>query len=245
MADERRYSDEEVAEIIGRAAAPAESEQALSSDRGLTLTELQAIGREVGIGPAQVAAAAREIDGRGTPLAARRSLGMPISAGLSVPLPRAPTDHEWERLLGDIRQTFGAHGKTDTSGSARLWRNGNLRVYCEPAGDGHRLRFVTRKSDATSYNLLGVGALLLGLLMMVFALLGTGGELLGALLITLMGAAALGRNVLMLPRWAAEREEQFETLGARAQEMLSGPAPAEDAFSIPAREARELPRPQL
>lgn len=234
MSSERRYTDDEVADIIRRAAAQPAADHRLPMPDGLTLTELQAIGREVGIGPGQIATAAMEVDGRGTPLPARRRLGMPVTAGLSVPLPRAPSDSEWERLLGDIRQTFGAHGKTDASGSARVWRNGNLRVYCEPGDGGYRLRFSTRKSDAASFNLLGVGALLLGLLMMTFVLLGTGGELLGALLITVMGVLALGRNVLMLPRWASEREEQFEALGARAQAFLAEPARTDDAPTVPA-----------
>jgi hypothetical protein len=60
---ERRYTDDEVAEIF---ASASEREQAargqLPSAEGLTLAELQKIGGEAGLAPDLVAQAARSLD---------------------------------------------------------------------------------------------------------------------------------------------------------------------------------------
>ena len=224
MEDERRYHDEEVAEIIRRAAAPPAATSGSPIEEGVTLAELQAIGEEVGIAPQRVAAAAAALDAGGGSLPVQRSLGIPISAGRTVPLPRAPTDREWDLLLGEIRQTFGAHGKESTSGNVRLWRNGNLRVYLEPSEGGYRLRMMTRKSNAAPSNLLGVGALVMGALMMLILFMGLPVDpVFGPLMLLLAGSFLLGRNAILLPRWANEREAQFAHLAERAQLILATP----------------------
>ncbi len=61
MPDERRYQEDEVAEIFEAASVPAISRTGAPSQEGLTLTELQAIGREVGIAPERIAEAAASL----------------------------------------------------------------------------------------------------------------------------------------------------------------------------------------
>src|SRR6185436_7829751 len=100
MTDERRYGEEEVAEIFEAAASHRGSdERALSSTGGLSLGELQAIGGEVGIAPERIAAAAAALDLRRGAAARRTLLGIPVAVGQAVDLPRAPTDREWEMLV--------------------------------------------------------------------------------------------------------------------------------------------------
>jgi hypothetical protein len=120
MTDERRYHDEEVAEIFEAAATPQRSNpRALSSGDGLTLEQLQEIGREVGVAPERIAKAATALDLRRSALPQRTTLGMPISVDRSVALPRASTDREWELLVGDLRETFYARGKDRSQGEMR------------------------------------------------------------------------------------------------------------------------------
>ena len=68
---ERRYSDEEVAAIFERAAKSQaglqRQQQPHALQHGMTLAELQQIGRDVGIPPELVARAARDIDLAGRP----------------------------------------------------------------------------------------------------------------------------------------------------------------------------------
>ncbi|HEU0015412.1 MAG TPA: hypothetical protein VFQ45_17110 [Longimicrobium sp.] len=223
MSGERRYSDEEVAEILEAAA----SGRALSSPGGLSLAELQAIGGEVGIAPEQIAHAAAALDVRRTAMPARRHLGMPVTVGRIVELPRAPTDQEWEMLVAELRQTFGARGKDRSSGGLRAWTNGNLHAYVEPTPTGHRLRLGTTKGNAATLNGVGLFAILAGLVMLALqlatgdALAPTGAaDALIALFVALLGAGALGANALRLPGWAHEREQQMEYIAARAQALL-------------------------
>src|SRR5690349_5878418 len=79
LMNERRYSDEEVAAIFGRATEGASSTPVGEpQEDGLTLAELQDIGREVGIAPTAIAAAARTL----VPAAAQEGgtfLGLPVS----------------------------------------------------------------------------------------------------------------------------------------------------------------------
>src|SRR5687768_16444401 len=77
---ERRYSDEEVAAIFERATKSQAGLQRQhpehASAQGMTLGELQQIGRDVGIPDDLVASAAREIDVAGRPTE-RKYLGLP------------------------------------------------------------------------------------------------------------------------------------------------------------------------
>lgn len=230
MTDERRYGEDEIAEIFQAAASPRRSEgRALTSTGGFSLEELQAIGGEAGIAPERIADAAAALDLRRGAAPRRTHLGMPVSVGRTVELPRAPTDREWELLVAELRETFGAHGKDSTQGGLRAWRNGNLHAYVEPTDAGHRLRLGTVKSDGVAVGRLGLAALLTALVLLVLLL--AGGEGLDdvgmAALLAAMGAAALGSNALRLPRWADEREEQMERIAARARALIR-PAPEPD-----------------
>lgn len=222
MTKERRYTDAEVREILTRATdtrpgLPAGRDQ----EEGLTLAELQDIGTEVGIPADRVARAARALD---QPRGIERTLGLPMTVGHSLPLDRALSDHEWERLVADLRETFRARGKVRQHGRLREWSNGNLHALVEPTDDGWRLRMGTTKGSARQ--LLGMGGSLLAIVavLAVLWMLGLGmdtAELarISAILGTLgvgMGAA----GALQLPLWAGRRREQMEGVAARVEGML-------------------------
>lgn len=224
MTHERRYREEEVAEIFEAAAQPHDPRgRALASGDGLTLEELQSIGREVGVDPDRIARAASDLElRRGAPPRGTH-FGLPVSVGRVVELPRAPTDREWETLVGELRRTFGAIGKEESRGDLRAWRNGNLHASLEPTVGGWRLRLGTLMGDAAIFNRLAVGGMVAALLV-TFVLLLRGDlaeDLIAALVFALMGVAALGYNVLRLPRWAQEREEQMEYIAGRARALLA------------------------
>ena len=223
MTDERRYLEEESEEIFEAAATAGDSDRhALSSAEGFTLAELQEIGLEVGLAPERIADAATALELRRNALPRRTSLGMPISVGRIIDLPRAPTDREWELLVGELRETFNAQGKVGSSGSVRQWTNGNLHAYIEPAETGYRLRLGTLKGNASVMNVVGLAGMGMGMVMFV-ALVLTGSladDLLGPVVFGAMGAATFISNLLRLPRWARRREEQMEYIAARAQALI-------------------------
>src|SRR5215510_8351363 len=145
---ERRYTDTEIAAIFRAAAdGPQPPAREVPRDEGLTLADLQTIGREVGIAPDAVAQAAHALDVR-VGAQSRTFLGLPIGVARTVNLNRRLTDEEWERLVVQLREVFNARGVTRSDGSLRQWTNGNLQVLLEPTGSGHRLRFGTVNGGA-------------------------------------------------------------------------------------------------
>jgi hypothetical protein len=228
MTDERRYDPDEVDAIFETAAserAPARRALPAASDGGLTISELQAIAREVGLSPERVADAAVALDLNRGILPRRHVMGMPASVGRSVDLPRAPTDLEWERFVGEMRETFLAQGTLAGHGRIREWSNGNLHAVIEPTQTGTRLRMATTKSEAAAWATMGISVIIVAVIMAVAMLAKgkTGLEMIVPALFALFGVGGLGFNALSLQRWAGEREQPMAHLGARAREMLRAP----------------------
>ena len=217
---ERRFDEAEAAAIFKSAAESQHTTQPLlGRNEGMTLAQLQEIGREVGIAPEQIEAASKAVELSWRP-SVRRFLGIPVGVGLSVDLNRRLSDDEWERLVVDLRETFDARGKLKQDGSFRQWSNGNLQALLEPAAGGQRLRLKTEKGEAR-------GMIIGGFLMLAFAAAsvliavarGRFDDLglftsLGTL--ATAGAVMLGFGAIGLPRWARLRRQQMEHVATRA-----------------------------
>ncbi|HYH83540.1 MAG TPA: hypothetical protein VEX86_27340 [Longimicrobium sp.] len=238
MPDERKYRDDEVAQIFEQAATARQSPapHALAPAEGMTLAELQAIGGEVGLAPERIAEAAAALDVR-RDVVRRSDFGMPVSVRRTVDLPRAPTDREWEMLVADLRETFNARGKEHSHGGIREWHNGNLHAYVEPTPTGgYRLRLGTTKGNALALNRVGAVALVMALVFFVILFLrgDVAAGIMAPLMFAAMGGGAMGINAVRLPGWAREREEQMAQVAARAQVLLGGnPEPAQLASGDP------------
>jgi len=226
---DRRYNDKEIAAIFRAAAeGPQTPRQQVSREDGLTLADLQAIGREVGISPEAVAQAAVSVDVRRR-ASLRTFLGLPIGLARTVDFNRRLTDDEWERLVVQLREVFNAHGTTRSDGSLRQWTNGNLRVLLEPTETGHRLRFGTMHGAAMASIRAGIASL--GMAATVTIATAVSGTLNNALTgIAFMGVVGLGmiaNGALRLPRWARIRGRQMEALAAQVAlpPSISGQTP--------------------
>lgn len=231
---DRRYNEAEVAAIFQRAAeAQHTSPHQLPSGEGMTLAQLQEIGREVGISPEQVVYAARAIDLGGRP-AARHFMGLPIGVGLSVDLNRKLTDEEWERFVVDLRETFDARGTMKQDGSFRQWSNGNLQALLEPTPTGDRIRLRTMKGDAQGMMIGGLGMVGFAAVAGLIAVLRGGVDDLGMLMslgtLATGGAAMFAVGGLRLPGWARLRGRQMgevaSRLGAVSSPGLAAPREA-------------------
>ena len=223
----RRYGDDEVHEIFTLATTGSTSDPSLPAEGGgLTLDDLQRIGQEAGIEPARVARAAALLDARGRVAPGRRSFGLPVGVARVVPLPRAPTDREWEQLIAEFRDTFGTQGRVTTSGGLRQWSVGNLHISLEPTASGEQLRLSTHKDDAVALNGLGAGLGAMAVLMSA-VVDATGSPAKALAILSMFGAmsvVAFGINVVRLPRWARTRERQMEAIAEHAVRMLATPA---------------------
>ena len=219
---ERRFTDDEVRRILSTA-AEQERAPALPAERGWTLAEVQQMGAEAGLPSAVVASAALTLDRAYEPAEARL-LGLPVAVSRAVPLARAMTEEDWERLVARLRQTFAVEGRVRVTGPRREWRVGNLRVTHEPAGEGAILDLRTHKGNARPTIGIGVVALIVAVVMGALARDG-GAEprAVGmAVIVAVFGVLALAFGALSLPVWASARTRQFESLGEFAR-RLSAP----------------------
>lgn len=220
---ELRYNDAEVAEIFRRAAevpsAQLQGTATAAARHGLTLAELQEIGREVGIAPTAIAFAAESVAHPGRP-PIRTFLGLPVGVAHTVQLPRRLSDSEWERLVVDLRETFDARGHVASHGSLRQWSNGNLQVLLEPSDDTQRLRIRTRKGGAIGAiagGLMMVGASVITLSMAASqGAMGDTGMAAAIGSLGVWGAGMFAMTALRLPRWARARRREMEEVAARA-----------------------------
>jgi hypothetical protein len=225
MSHPRTYDDDEIREIFAAAASHdlVDPRQATAA-QGLTLAELQEIGRAAGFDVAEVTRAAAALDARLAQAPERTSLGMPIEVVRIVPLPRSPTELEWEQLVGELRATFGARGRMISHGGLREWANGNLHACVEPSENGYRLRLGTLKGEARALNALGAGGVVAGAIALAAVLI-PGAPLADALapvVIAASGIAAFGANFLGLARWADTRRKQMDYIAARVSAIVEG-----------------------
>lgn len=227
---DRRYTDQEAAEIFERAASAEAERPRLASGEGMTLADLQQVAGEAGIDPALVAEAAQALDQRPASLA-RRFLGLPVGVNHSVDLGRPLLDEEWHTLVAELRETFQAAGLVRHDGPFRQWSNGNLKIMVEPSGSGHRVRFQTYNDGARLLMTTGAATLgLSGALLMSSMLLpgvAQNGIPMGVSILAAMGVGFFGVGAFRLSAWARRRREQMEALGARLLGRRSTTRPGE------------------
>lgn len=221
----RRYDDKEMAAIFRAAADGAQSSSSeVPRDEGLTLAELQSIGREVGLSPEAVARAALALDVRAA-AESRTLFGLPIGVGRTVNLNRRLTDDEWERLVVRLREVFQARGSMRSDGSFRQWTNGNLQLLLEPTETGHRLRFRTVHGAAMA-SITG-GLFAIGMAGVVAIAAASADHFTkgipGVVFMLLAGAGMVANGALRLPRWARLRQRQMEAIAEQVA-LPAGPS---------------------
>jgi hypothetical protein len=219
-----RFNEDEAADIFARAAkVDASGRRPASGGDGMTLAELQEIGREAGLTPESVAQAAAALRKDRTLVPAPTFLGLPIGVARSVALERPLTDDEWGGLVAELRATFEAGGQVRSDGSFREWRNGNLRVHAGPVPGGYQVDLRTSKSSARS--LMSVGGIMSGV-SAALAAMGTltgsmaPGDLADLIPILLVGLGMFAGGVLQVPSWARRRRQQFERIAERLRDAI-------------------------
>jgi hypothetical protein len=219
-----RFNEDQAAAIFARAAeAEASGLQPASGAGGMTLAELQEIGREAGLSPEAVALAAASLRSAGTPAPAPTFLRVPIGVARTVALERPLSDEEWGGLVAELRSTFNADGRVHSDGSFREWRNSNLRVSAGPAPGGYQVDMRTSKGSARS--LMTAGGIMAGIssaLLAVGTLTGSmaPGDIRDLTPVLTIGAALFGAGVLQVPAWARRRRQQFERIAERLRDAI-------------------------
>jgi hypothetical protein len=237
MSTPRRFTDEEVALILERAAvASADTVQehgestALTAAPGMSLVELQAIAREAGIDPSAVARAAESVArGDMVPTAVQTATGAPIALARTVQFGRDIDDRTWARMVVLLQETFSARGRLRSEGALREWSNGNLRAVLEPTPQGHQLRISTRKGNAAALRVFGNVAMTVSFvagatMLTANALQGApppdGLPWLAVLMPGFMGLGARLQDVLTRRAWGRERSAQLDALPGQLRALL-------------------------
>jgi hypothetical protein len=215
-----RFNEDEAAAIFARAAeVEASDRHPVSGGGGMTLEELQEIGREAGLAPEAVAHAAASLRKAGTALPAPTFLRIPIGVARTVPLERPLSDEEWGGLVGELQATFNASGRVSSDGTFREWRNGNLRIFAGPAPGGYQVDMRTSRGSARSLMTAGgvmaaIGATALTVATVTVSAPGDATTLLA------IGAGLFGAGLLQVPAWARRRREQFERIAGRLRDAI-------------------------
>ena len=226
---ERRYQDHEIRQILDLAIdegdAPAESLPVID---GLTLRELQEVGREVGLPEGRITQAVAAFEAHGISVPRGTTLGLPTSVGSIVALPRSPSEREWELLIAELRTTFGGKGVATSYGGLREWSQGTVHAFVEPTETGHWLRLAD--SRMTAVGGIGLGGFFLAFaLLILVVLLGKddpGVRFAVPAFFSLIGGSLIAGSVVALPRWAREQENRMAHISSRAVSLLAPPGPA-------------------
>lgn len=149
---ERRYTEEEVARILKESAQGGET-------TGLTLRQLEEIGREVGISPAAIRAAATRSQ---APHGSRSGLfGAPAVTQQERLLPGPVRPDQREGVLLAIRRAMGRHGVATQTADGVEWKAqdaiGGRYVTVSTAGDGTVVRGLGNFRDAVGFAAGAVG----------------------------------------------------------------------------------------
>jgi hypothetical protein len=217
--NERRYSEEEVAAIFERATEVRQTtRRQLAAGEGVTLSDLQEIGREIGISSDLVADAALSLD-LASPQTTRKFLGFPMGVSRTIEFDHKLSDEEWDHLVVDLRETFDARGRVSAQGSLKQWTNGNLQALLEPTPSGHRIRLRTTNGNARALMTVGTSVMAFTSVMMIAASISGGIE--GAISaggsVWAVGLGLFGLGAIRLPSWAQARRKQMDAVAQRLE----------------------------
>jgi hypothetical protein len=122
--ERRRFSRSEVEQIVRRAAELQETSHDGRIEHGASLSEIEQLAARVGLDPAHVRAATRELYQKVRPGLGQRFLGGPTQPRLRRVIPRALSDAQLETLLHAIQRETGAIGNVSTVGHTIIWTSG-------------------------------------------------------------------------------------------------------------------------
>lgn len=270
----RVYSEQEVSQILERAAERQSRANAATPDIGLTLDDLERIAAETGLDAAHLRAAAAEVDAAGG-VVQRRSRSAShlfVERWIAAPL----TDEAWDDVLSDLQNRFGksglgsvlpvhtAAGRVESVGRNREWVHIDglgveTRVMASARGDRTRLRLSQRVglgNEVTDGTIVGVSAGVLAGLVSA-ALLGMSGVWTAATVALMVVAVGLLTYAFDV-RWRRRKHDDLDALIDRLADTVHAStahtstatvavptAAARPALSLDALDAAPEPRADL
>jgi hypothetical protein len=239
MSRGRRYTEQEIRTLFERAAERQEQARRAeaASEAGLSLDELQRIGKSAGIDPEHVAAAAGDLEGADPARAADVRWGVPAEVRQTRLLSGLVSDEAWEQMVAELRHTYGEAGVAGQVGRVREWRSASgsekdaVHVTITPEGGGSRIAVAQRmenQQNEVREGVVAITAMVIALAILLFVgdfpahypwmiPLGIGG----------LGYGGFGGYWLWLRRHARRQEEEFRALADRL-ELISRKAASDE-----------------
>jgi hypothetical protein len=230
---DRKYSEEEVALILRRAAEVRGDEPHADAASGLSLAELKDIGAQVGIPPARIEEAALDVQRQPAPRPGT-VMGIPATIGIERVVPVPLTEERLPELLHVVRNELARQGIVEEVLGGIEWKArsamGGRYVSIRPEGGGTRIRVLGNYRDGLMGLTLGagpIGAASIGALATALGLTGPLAVVGTALGVAGLGAVAIWRTLF---RGEARALERVADALERALRASSGPAglPAPD-----------------
>ena len=175
----KRFSEADAQRIFALAAE--RQHEVGQSETGLSLEELEEVGRAAGLDPAFVRQAAMDALRPETTGTTRRVLGMPLEHRRERFIRGTVTDDAWAQIVVDLRRQFNKPGLVTDIGPLREWRSvasdqqQPVTVTLTPERDGTRV--VIEQSQAGAALGLGIATgvnFFMGLMFALIASLETG-----------------------------------------------------------------------
>ncbi len=253
------YTEREVAQIIERAVVRQEEARRRQGKGGLSLEEIERLGREVGIDPEYMVAAAAEIDAG----ASEKSSHTTATHNHVERWTAGPLDiHDWEDAVDDLRRELGTDygsmfGRTSAAefkeqGATKTWEHTtgmgvHTRLTVSERGERTRIRLEQQVGNM-SPPVEGImyGALSMLLLGPLAGFLGT--SLFDGILAT-VASIAMGLVLFVIAsyaiykadvKWRAKKHRKIEDLADDLAVKLAPSGPARSALPREADEPRPL-----
>ncbi len=164
--DQRVYSDEEFALILGKAAELASrAESTAVASAGLTLAEMKSAAAQAGIDPALVERAVRLMGVRANASPLERLTGGPLRHKYEARFPAPLDENSAARLLSAVRIAGGLAGSRDVGHSSSMgmtWHDGgdlqSLSITARPDEDGTAVSVALDRGGPLALLAMGSGA---------------------------------------------------------------------------------------
>jgi hypothetical protein len=226
----RLYSDTEIGTLIQRATEIQEAQKE-SSERGLSLQELEQIAAEIGIDPQHFRAAALELESGMANGARFRLWGGPFVLNEKRVVQGTLTGPQWEHIVQGLRRLTRSEGRITEIGRIREWSREikdldytmqRTSVTISPREDQATIEVQThyRGGAAAAYTL---GVVLGGALAGIF-LDGSGvSDLMSGIILAGSGLGGLGAARAAIGYWAKRQRRQLRRLTDFLQDAISHP----------------------
>lgn len=224
----RRYTEEEAQRIFAHVAE--RQRDAVRSESGLSLDDLQEAARAAGLDPALVVQAAASLD-LPSPATSKTLLGVPVEVVRQRVIPEPVSDDTWAQIVSEARNAFGGVGIAGQIGRLREWtmlsskgtnQSVSTRITLEPTPEGTRLT-VSKSARDMALGMTIAASIMSGMALLFGTLFVAGVDpelIIPALIMAGMAVAFGGGTQIGMRIWERSQDGKFKAFLDRAELII-------------------------